>query len=129
MTPGRTPGEENEGGGIKVRRGLWRSPQDADQPKRTGSKLDARLAKLRKRTRLAMGVVGLVSIVFGSVLLSALRVARDIGDDRAERAAWLGLSILVGANILSIALFRAQQKVLDKVRAELDAKRPPSDQP
>lgn len=84
------------------------------------SRLEARLEKVRRRSRVAMFVVGIVSVLFGSVLVSALRVARTVGDEPSEQAAWLGLAILVGANVLAFVLFRMQQKVLNRVTKELE---------
>lgn len=120
MTVGDPPGKTRKGRRPdKARRGLWHPP-GSHEATQGMSRLEARLEKVRRRSRVAMFVVGIVSVLFGSVLVSALRVARTVGDEPSEQAAWLGLAILVGANVLAFVLFRMQQKVLNRVTKELE---------
>lgn len=65
--------------------------------------------------------VGVGSAVVMAFLLYALATAIRLGHEEGIRAAYLGMAVVLGANLVSLGLYRRQRKLLDQSAEELDS--------
>lgn len=68
-----------------------------------------------------MAWVGLGSLAVLAFLGYGLVTALRLGHGEGTRAALLGIAVVVGANLVGVALYFRQRKLLDQSARELDA--------
>ena len=83
-------------------------------------KLDQRIKRSKRTGKIALAGVGLVSLACGSLLIQGFLVARDTGHPEFMWRAVLGLVIVVGFDLFSLAFIRRQHRMFDEARKELE---------
>ena len=91
--------------------------QKGEYPDRVRRRIDTARAQGKR----AVAWVGVGSAIVMVFLLYGLTTALRLGHEEGLRAAYLGIAVVVGANLVSLALYRRQRKLLDQSAAELDA--------
>ena len=82
-------------------------------------RLNERIRRSKRRGKIAVIVVLVVSLLLGSVLAQALIVARGTGHDEVVSRVFFGIGLLVALNVFSVALAWRQHKLLDQARSEM----------
>lgn len=83
------------------------------------TRLDRRIIRSKRRGKVVLAGVVLVSAGLGTVLLQGLFLARNAGEDGLVARALLGLGLLAAMNIFSLVLIRKQHRMLDEAREDL----------
>ncbi|NNM05318.1 MAG: hypothetical protein HKO65_09460 [Gemmatimonadetes bacterium] len=84
-------------------------------------RLDQRIRRSKRSGKIVLGVVVVVSLVFGLTLIEGLFLAREAGRQDLVVRAWVGLALLVGLTLFSAILTRRQHRILDEAREDLEA--------
>jgi hypothetical protein len=84
-------------------------------------RLDRRIAQSKRRGKLVLGGVLLVSLVFGATLIQGLLLALEAGKGDLILRAWIGLGLLAGLVLFAAFLIRRQHRRLDEAREDLVA--------
>jgi hypothetical protein len=82
-------------------------------------RLNERIRRSKRRGKISVIVVLVVSLMLGSVLAQALAVARSTGQDELATRAIFGIGLLVAVNLFSVALAWHQHRLLDQARSEM----------
>jgi len=83
-------------------------------------RLDQRIQRSKRRGKIVLGAVFLVSVVFALVLTQGLSLALEAGRSDVVIRAWVGLGLLAGLNLLSVIMIRRQHRLLDEAREDLE---------
>lgn len=83
-------------------------------------RLDLRIRRSKRAGKVVLIGVGLVSLIFGAVLIQALLLAVAGGRDDLVNRALMGIALLAGLNLFSILLIRKQHRALDEAREEME---------
>jgi hypothetical protein len=85
------------------------------------SRLDKRFHRSKRSGKIILGGVLLVSLAFGAALTQGLVLALQAGRNDLVVRGFVGLGLLVGLNLFSIAMIRRQHRILDDAREDLEA--------
>jgi hypothetical protein len=83
-------------------------------------RLDLRIQRSKRAGKVVLAGVGIVSIIFGAVLVQALLLALEGGREDLVTRALVGIGLLGGLNLFSILLIRRQHRALDEAREEME---------
>ena len=83
-------------------------------------RLDQHIQRSKRRGKIVLGAVFLVSVVFALVLTQGLSLALEAGRSDVVIRAWVGLGLLAGLNLLSVIMIRRQHRLLDEAREDLE---------
>jgi hypothetical protein len=91
----------------------------ADPPRL--DRLDRRISQSKRRGKVVLGGVLLVSSAFGAILIQGLLLALEADRSDLILRAWIGLGLLAGLDLFSVILIRRQHRRLDEAREDLVA--------
>ena len=84
-------------------------------------RLDRRIAQSKRRGKVVLGGVLLVSVALGAILIQGLLLALETDRKDLILRAWVGLGLLAGLDLFSVILIRRQHRRLDEAREDLVA--------
>ena len=94
---------------------------DGDRGGDYATRVRGRIDRARRQGGRAMAWVGVGSLAVLIFLGYGLSTALRLGHAEGTRAAVLGISVVVGANLVALALFLRQRKLLDQSVRELES--------
>jgi hypothetical protein len=83
-------------------------------------RLDERIRRSKRRGKISVVLVLVVSLVLGSIMSQALALARSTGQNDLVTRATFGIGLLVLLNLFSVTLAWRQHRLLDKAGEEMN---------